>query len=472
MSRAGLTTLAALAMFAVFGAGAAAETRRVLVVPVVLAGDAPVVDKAQIVEALFGATNSVAAHYRAVSYGAVDFAGSAADVADPVHVDTPNSLCGAGLGHLADEARSQVANRGVDLGLYRHFVFLLPPDTPCGWIGLGDIGGNRVWAKAATTNLLQHELGHNLGMNHALRWGARGPDASDFMGSDAPTLNAPHVLQMGWLDAYPGKTIKIADDADVTLEALEADPLTSSTPKIALVSQGPGANAYVLSYRTTGASEFLGGVNVHIFNRETGEPTLTAFRNAGQSFFVRALVDGETYEDGPLRIEQISHAPGLVHLRIRFDGAGLPRPIGPPPAPPGALQSLASGKCVDLPGANTQDHVEPVQWDCHGAPNQQWDLEPWSGSRYRLISKLSGKCLGIVKGAAAGRSVQQSECINTDEQLWERNVSREGYTLANASDGLCLDVERGSLNNGARLVAWPCHGGANETWRYAEGAEQ
>src|ERR1700691_787393 len=52
----------------------APDTHRVLVIPVNLRGRAPlVVDRKQIMQALYGVEDSVASRYRAVSYGQVEF---------------------------------------------------------------------------------------------------------------------------------------------------------------------------------------------------------------------------------------------------------------------------------------------------------------------------------------------------------------------------------------------------------------
>ena len=272
------------------------DTQRVLVIPVNLRGRAPVVvDRKQITQALYGAEDSVASRYRAVSYGKVEFAGSESDVVDPVTLSEPANFCDKGLGVLASAAEDEIRRRGIPLGPYKHFVFVIPKDAPCWWTGLGDIGGKRVWVKATTAKALAHELGHNLGMDHAVHWGSSDADASDFMGSGGASLNAPHVVQMGWLQSYPGKVVELTGGADVTLEALEADPRQSALPKVAIVRPTPGANTYYLSYRASSSANplpdaFTGGLNIHAVGqaRQTG----------GLVYFVKALSDGAAYGDG------------------------------------------------------------------------------------------------------------------------------------------------------------------------------
>ncbi len=439
------------------------DTHRVLVVPVNLRGRTPLtIDRQQIMQALYGADDSVASRYRAVSYGKVQFAGSDSDVVDPITLEEPADFCDTGLKRLADEA--QDALHGIALAPYQHVVFVLPKDAPCWWTGVGDIGGNRVWVKATTAKALQHELGHNLGMNHAVRWQSAEAEASDFMGSGGTGLNAPHVVEMGWLRGYPGKVVELTGDADVTLEALEADPRQSELPKVAIVRPAPGANTYYLSYRASSsanplADEFTRGLNIHIFGKARG----------GLTYFVTSLSDGAAYGDGPMNVRQLSHREGeRVTFHLSFSGTGQAAPAGPPPAPAGTLQSLATGKCLDLPAGRTGDGTFVIQYDCRGGPNQQWAVDTASDGGSRIVSRMSGKCLGTdPANAAAGGNIVQSQCSGAPEQLWTSESAGDGYVFRNAANRLCLDVPAASAANGIKVIAWACNGGPNQTWRYA-----
>jgi hypothetical protein len=183
------------------------EMHRALVIPVNLHGRAPtVVDRQQVALALYGAENSVASRYRTISYGKVEFAGSEGDVVDAVTLSEPADFCNTGLKLLASEAEDDLRHRGIPKESYQHLVFVIPKDTPCWWTGVGDIGGNRVWVKATTAKALQHELGHNLGMNHAVNRRGFDAEGSDFMGSGETSLNAPHVVELGWLQSFPGRS--------------------------------------------------------------------------------------------------------------------------------------------------------------------------------------------------------------------------------------------------------------------------
>jgi hypothetical protein len=438
-----------------------------LVIPVNLHGRAPVVvDRKQVAQALYGTENSVASRYRAISYGKVEFAGSEDDVVDAVTLSEPADFCNTGLKRLASEAEDDLRRRGIPKQSYQHFVFVIPKDAPCWRTGVGDIGGNRVWVKATTAKALQHELGHNLGLNHAVNWRGFDAEGSDFMGSGETSLNAPHVVEMGWLQRFPGKVVELSQAADVTLESLEADPRRSTLPKVAIVRLGADANTYYLSYRGSSPEnplpgEFTKGLNIHIADqaRQPGGPT----------YLVTILSDGTIYADGPMIVQQLSHTNGArVTFRISFTGGGNALSGGPPPAPPETMQSWASGKCLDLPGGQTSDGTLTIQYDCRGGPNQQWNIEPAGNADYRIVSRMSGKCVGTdAASAAAGGHIVQSRCDGSPGQLWALKTAGNGYVIRNAATGLCLDVPGASIANGVKPVAWTCNGASNQTWRYA-----
>ena len=267
-------------------------------------------------------------------------------------------------------------------------------------------------------------VGHNLGMNHAVQWRSNDADGSDFMGSGANGLNAPHIVEMGWLRRYPGKVVELVGSADVTLEALETDPGLSAVPKVAIIRPASGANSYYLSYRASSAADplpdaFTRGVNIHIVD--------AARRTGGLTYFVTSLTDNATYHDGPMIVQQLSHIGSeRVRLRISFTGTGTAMPAGPPPAPPGTMQSLASGKCLDLPGGRAADGTPLIQYDCVGSLNQQWNIKPAGDAGYQIVSDLSGKCIGTDgKDAASGGRIVQSQC-GSPSQLWVRESTGNG----------------------------------------------
>jgi len=129
----------------------------------------------------------------------------------------------------------------------------------------------------------------------------------------------------------------------------------------------------------------------------------------------------------------------------------------------------------NIPSVHRLPRFSPVlpaiQYDCHGGLNQQWNIEPAGDAGYRIASRMSGKCIGTDPGhAAAGGFIVQSPCGRSPDQIWALDRAGNGYILRNAANRLCLDVQGGSVANGAKLIAWVCNGGINQTWRNASPA--
>ena len=132
-----------------------------------------------------------------------------------------------------------------------------------------------------------------------------------------------------------------------------------------------------------------------------------------------------------------------------------------------AVQSLWSGKCLDLERGTTSEGPVVIQFDCHSGPNQQWSLVQAGGGGYRIVSQLSNKCIGIDRtGPRSSGAIVQSTCgAGASEQLWSLNRGGGGCLIKAIESGLCLDVPGGSSVSGARLVAWKCTGKQNQAWR-------
>jgi len=132
------------------------------------------------------------------------------------------------------------------------------------------------------------------------------------------------------------------------------------------------------------------------------------------------------------------------------------------------IQSLVSGKCIDLERGTTVDGPVVIQFDCHSGRSEQWSIQGSGGAGYRIVSKLSGKCVGIDRRAGADTStpVIQSNCgSGTSEQLWSLESRGGGNVIKSIASRRCLDVPGGSRISGVKLLAWRCSGAQNQVWR-------
>ena len=84
-----------------------------------------------------------------------------------------------------------------------------------------------------------------------------------------------------------------------------------------------------------------------------------------------------------------------------------------------------------------------------------------------LVASHSQKCLDVSGGSLDdGASIIQWQCHGGANQQWRLEVAGDGYSrVVSRHSGKCLDVSGVSTEDGARIIQWPCHGGANQQWR-------
>ncbi|WP_075731065.1 non-reducing end alpha-L-arabinofuranosidase family hydrolase [Streptomyces acidiscabies] len=122
----------------------------------------------------------------------------------------------------------------------------------------------------------------------------------------------------------------------------------------------------------------------------------------------------------------------------------------------GAVRAVASGRCLDVPGASQTDGTNLQVWDCNGAANQQWTLT--DNSR---LTVYGNKCLDVPGSATSGTRVVIWACNGGANQQWR--VNADG-TITAVQSGLCLDVSGGATANGTAVQLWSCSGGGNQKW--------
>ena len=105
---------------------------------------------------------------------------------------------------------------GINIDAYSRKVYVMP--SVCPFSGVGEVGTNpsRAWVfRCDFADTFAHELGHNLGMQHAATPGASYGDISDIMGGGGRPLrqiNAPHKEQMGWIPSQEVMTVTNSRD--------------------------------------------------------------------------------------------------------------------------------------------------------------------------------------------------------------------------------------------------------------------
>jgi Ricin-type beta-trefoil lectin domain/Glycosyl hydrolase family 31 C-terminal domain/Glycosyl hydrolases family 31 TIM-barrel domain/Domain of unknown function (DUF5110) len=123
--------------------------------------------------------------------------------------------------------------------------------------------------------------------------------------------------------------------------------------------------------------------------------------------------------------------------------------------PDGTLLNPASGRCLDVPGANTTPGAVQLQlYDCNTTAAQRWRLPPGP------VTGPAGLCLDVADAdPASATGIQLFTCNGSDAQRW----SAPGDQTLRAF-GKCLDVAHGRTANSSPVQLWDCNGSGAQTW--------
>ncbi|GIH66024.1 ricin-type beta-trefoil lectin domain protein [Microbispora siamensis] len=122
-----------------------------------------------------------------------------------------------------------------------------------------------------------------------------------------------------------------------------------------------------------------------------------------------------------------------------------------------ALISSLNNKCIDVPGANFSDGVPLQMYTCNGTNAQRWTF---TGGTLRTQNNL---CMDVAWGSRDnGAVIQIATCSGNPAQQFVLSAAGD---LVNPQSNKCVDIDGWNPNDGARLIQWECHGGANQKWR-------
>jgi hypothetical protein len=135
------------------------------------------------------------------------------------------------------------------------------------------------------------------------------------------------------------------------------------------------------------------------------------------------------------------------------------------------LRAMHSGKCVDVSNNSNANGATIQQYDCNGTGAQQWDLvymgsgpkfRGQAGNYYALRKHNTNMCLDVSAASTEnGAQIILWECHGgANQQFLLYNHTRIWdyvFTPVNLNSGKCLDVAGASKENGAWLVQYDCH---------------
>jgi hypothetical protein len=118
-----------------------------------------------------------------------------------------------------------------------------------------------------------------------------------------------------------------------------------------------------------------------------------------------------------------------------------------------------SGTNLDLTIRNPSgaDRIRHAWGDDIGGGNQVTDI----------VSRVSGKCVDVVSGSTAnGAEIIQYTCHGGANQQWELRPNGSGYVqIVSQASGKCIDINGVSTADGARAIQYTCGSGTNQQWQ-------
>ena len=169
-----------------------------------------------------------------------------------------------------------------------------------------------------------------------------------------------------------------------------------------------------------------------------------------------------------------SNVPGRSAVTFTWEGdTGTPPDPDPEPNPNPtltgvyAVQSVLSGKVLDVADVSTVSSANVQQWTDFSADNQRWEVKKQDNGTYTLTARHSGLRLAVANSSNAnGANIVQVSPSNSAYQRWKFEDAGDGnYRIINSGSNKALDVQDRSLNDGGNIQQWETFGDINQQWK-------
>lgn len=122
----------------------------------------------------------------------------------------------------------------------------------------------------------------------------------------------------------------------------------------------------------------------------------------------------------------------------------------------GSVQSMWSGKCLDLPGGDTTNGNNLWVWDCNGHGSQMWLF-----FKTQLIYLGDTRKCADAGDSKLGTQLFIWDCNSHPSQKWNYDPNMKSVYLASTDSenaDKCMDL------NGGSVQVWGCNGHTNQQW--------
>lgn len=300
---------------------------------------------------VFTASNSVKYYYLENSYNQLILEGKYSPNGEiygwfTIPYDNTNCI----FSTWSNAAYNMAVAAGYDLTGYDSLVYIFPYTSSCGFGGVAVVGGNIVWSNGLSNYVVSHELGHNLGSQHANAYlctengqpvaisedcnNVEYGDPFDVMGLNYRHMNNAHKFFLNWLQ--PSNIITVTTNGVYSIAPIEQ---SSSSVQAIRIPKDIGNNNQIQKYyylefrRPFGLFDsfpltdpVVNGVTIRIARPNAAEthlidntPTLTP------SPYDSSLLAGNTFFDQikGIRIKTLSISPSFAYVNITFVNASL-----------------------------------------------------------------------------------------------------------------------------------------------------
>jgi hypothetical protein len=333
-------------------------------------------------EEVFTGTRSANAFLQEETWGRISLAGREGPDGDVFGWFTVNNPSGCAEGTWDAEAKAAAESEGISLGGYDHIIYISTFQLSCSWLGKANIGGGTVNINGTVggSQVISHELGHNLSLRHAGSWtctNAQGEkvavsnscttqeygDPFDVMGNLGMRHSSAWNLRLlGLIGLSDGSIQTVTSDGTYTLQsALNPSP-TPHVLRIARADSPPGAPLwwyYLETRQQGGLFEDFGdatttGVSIRVIQQGSATETRLIDNTPTTGSFADApLQVGHTFSDGHVHVTVISAGGGTASVSVGFGAYA----DGEAPTAPANLSAGQVGADIGLQWNPSSDNV-------------------------------------------------------------------------------------------------------------------